>query len=313
MATKNWIGFPHVVESEQFSREVLEEIFALAALMEKGDFEPFKSPKRMISFFYEPSTRTRASFEIAMDLLGGRVVFSTENAKEFSSVAKGESLADTIRVLCRYKPDVIVLRHHEDQGAAEAAGVSTCPIINAGSGKAEHPTQMMGDLCTIQKRLGSIDGLEIGLMGDLKNSRVVRSLAKALCRFPGVKIHFISPPAFGIGEDVKHRLNNHRVPFTETADLQSVSSKVNALYQTRIQTEREDEPEKLEAFLNGDFHITKDVMSSMRKDAIVMHPLPRVKEITTDVDADPRAVYLKEQIDNCLYVRMAQLHMILAS
>lgn len=303
-------GFPHIIKSQQFSVEFLETIFYLANQIESNcNGNDILKGQKMITFFYEPSTRTRASFEIAMDYLGGKVVFSTENAKEFSSGAKGETIEDTIKVLCGYKPDVIVLRYHEEGGAERAAKVSSVPIINAGDGRGQHPTQTLTDLYTIKKRFCyDINGFSIAMVGDLKNGRTVRSLSYLLGKFKSVKIYFVSPQSARMKDDVKGYLYQKGINFQEETDLRNVAGKVNVIYQTRIQKERGTNEDD---FNSGYFTVDKNILDLMKKDAIVMHPLPRNDEIMPEVDQDPRAVYF-EQAENGLYVRMALLKMILA-
>ncbi|MDD5145594.1 MAG: aspartate carbamoyltransferase [Candidatus Pacebacteria bacterium] len=302
----------HIIEAQQFSREWLEkELFPLADEMEKvarskGSNE--LSGKRMVSFFYEPSTRTRLSFHMAMDFLGGRVVFSTENAREFSSAAKGENIEDTIRILSGYRPDVIVLRSDKEGMAKTATEYSKVPIINAGDGSGQHPTQALLDLYTIKKEVGKIAGISIAMMGDLVNGRTVRSLSYLAGKFSGIKIYYISPETAKIKDDIKDYLRRHGIWFEETNDIRKVAGLVDVIYQTRTQKERGTSV----AYAKDDFCIVnKEVLDLMKKDAIVMHPLPRNDEISKEVDKDPRAAYFR-QAENGLYIRMALLKMILA-
>jgi len=302
----------HILEAQQFNRDFLEKkLFPLVKEMEKvakKGGSNLLSGKRMITLFYEPSTRTRASFEIAMDMLGGKVVFSTENARRFSSAAKGETLEDTIRVLNSYHPDVIILRYDEEGGAKRAAAVSKVPIINAGDGTGQHPTQALLDLWTIQKEIGRVSGTSIAMVGDLARGRTVRSLSYLYGKFPEVKIYFISSIATRMKDDIKDYLKRHQVWFEEGNDLKKVAPKVDVIYQTRTQKERgtllEDKTENF-------CLVNQEVLNLMKKDAIILHPLPRNEEITPEVDEDPRAAYLR-QAENGLYVRMALLKMILA-
>lgn len=309
------MGLRHIIEAQQFDRAWLEkEFFPLTDEMEKiveAEGSDILSGKRMISFFYEPSTRTRARFEIAMDMLGGKVVFSTENARQFSSVAKGETLEDTIRVLNRYRPDVIVLRYDEEGGAEIAAELSSVPIINAGDGPGQHPTQALLDLYTIQKKLGRIDGISIAMVGDLARGRTVRSLSYLLAKFSGVKIYFVAPEVVKMRDDIKDHLTEHNVWFTEENDLRNVASNVGVIYQTRIQKERGPLIRRYGS-TEGFYIVNREVLGLMREDAIIMHPLPRIEEITLEVDEDPRAVYLEDQIDSGLFTAMALLKMILS-
>jgi len=303
----------HIIEAQQFDRDFLEKkFFPLAKEVEKVVKEGgsnILSGKRMISLFYEPSTRTRASFEMAMDMLGGKVVFSTENARQFSSAAKGETLEDTIRILNGYYPDVIVLRYDEEGGAKRAAAVSKVPIINAGDGTGQHPTQALLDLYTVEKEIGKIAGTAIAMVGDLARGRTVRSLSYLYAKFPGVKIYFVSPEVAKMRDDIKNYLKKHQVWFEEGNDLREVASKVDVIYQTRIQKERGNLLEKHDE--KGSFCVVnQEILNLMKKDAIIMHPLPHVEEIAPEVDLDPRAAYFR-QAENGLYIRMALLKMIL--
>lgn len=311
----------HVLEARQFDRRFLEEeLFPLAdemeKIVEKGGSNDLAG-KRMYSIFYEASTRTRASFAAAIDMLGGRVVFSTENAGEFTKAIVGETLEDSIRVYNRYRPHVIVLRTKEEGMAKRAAAVSAVPIINAGDGKHEHPTQAQTDLRTIKKRRGKIDGTLIAICGDLARGRTVHSLCFFLGMFSGIVIYLVSPYILRLPDDIKDYLKKNNVKIFENRDLRAVAGKVNVIYQTRTQSERPDQTVDREALVrkyekeDGFYIVNQEVTDLMSKDASVMHPLPRVKEITEEVDNDPRAVYLTDQIDSGLFVRMALLKMIL--
>ncbi len=265
----------------------------------------------MITLFYEPSTRTRASFEIAMEFLGGKVIFSTENARQFSSAAKGETLEDTIKILNGYWPDVIVLRYDEEGGVKRAAAVSRVPIVNAGDGTGEHPTQALLDIYTIQKELGRIDGISIAMAGDLARGRTVRSLSRLLAKFSDIKIYFVSPETARMREDVKDDLRKSNVWFSEWDDLRVIAPKVDVIYQTRTQKERIPLFETSQLPIEKDFCIVnQQILDLIKREAIIMHPLPHVEEIAPEVDRDPRAAYFR-QAENGLYVRMALLKMIL--
>ena len=303
-----------IIEAQQFSRQWQEEeLFPAAQKMEtiiakNGSAD--LTGKKMISFFYEPSTRTRASFEIAMDMLGGRVIFSTENAADFSSLAKGEDIRDTILVLNRYRPDVIVLRSKTEGDAKRAAEISLAPIFNAGDGIGQHPTQAMLDLYTIKKRIGRIDGISIAIVGDLAKGRTVRSLAYLLGKYSDVTIYLVSPEGLKIRGDIKDYLKRHNVFFYETNDLRQVAPFVDVIYQTRPQKERGTETYPLISD-SGYFAINCEITGMMKQNSIIMHPLPRNEEIEREVDKDHRAVYLTDQIDSGLAVRMALLRMYL--
>jgi aspartate carbamoyltransferase catalytic subunit len=304
----------HIIEAQQFDRPWLElELFPLARemekIVEKGGAN-LLSGKKMITFFYEPSTRTRASFGIAMDWLGGKVVFSTENARQFSSVAKGETIEDTMRVLSGYRPDVIVLRTDIEGMAKRASAFSSVPIINAGDGMGQHPTQALLDIFTIWKRLGVIDNLAIAVVGDLARGRAAHSLVYLLGKFSGTKIYFVSPESTKVKDDIKNYLRRHKIWFTEENDLKTVAPKIDVIYQTRVQKERGSLLEQQDK-QKGFYIVNKEILGLMKKNAIVMHPLPRNEEISIEVDKDPKATYFK-QAENGLYVRMALLKMILA-
>jgi aspartate carbamoyltransferase catalytic subunit len=299
----------HVIESQQFSRSSLEELFARSEEIKR---EPHRFMGRlagqvMAALFYEPSTRTRLSFEAAMLRLGGQTM-GTDNAREFSSAAKGETLEDTIRIVSGYA-DVIVLRHNEEGAAKRAAAVSSVPIINAGDGPGQHPTQALLDLYTIRDELSRIDGVRVAMVGDLANGRTVRSLVYLLSKFKDIKFWFVAPPQVGMRDDLKAHLDEHHVPWVETQDLESVLPEVDVVYQTRIQKERFADPETYNA-VKGVYRIDKSAMGLMRKYAILMHPLPRVDEISPEVDDDPRAAYFR-QARNGLQIRMALLDRLL--
>ncbi len=300
----------HVVSSQQFSRALLEDLIARADEIkrEPHHFIGRLAGQVMAALFYEPSTRTRLSFEAAMLRLGGATM-GTDNAREFSSAAKGETLEDTIRIVSGYA-DVIVLRHNEEGAARRAAAVSSVPIINAGDGPGQHPTQALLDLYTIRDELGRIDGVHVAMVGDLANGRTVRSLTYLLSKFKDIKIWFVAPPQVAMRDDLKAHLDDHHVPWVETADLDAVLPEVDVVYMTRIQKERFTDLEAYNA-VKGIYRIDKDAMSRMRKYAILMHPLPRVDEIAPEVDADDRAAYFR-QARNGLHIRMALLDRLLS-
>jgi aspartate carbamoyltransferase catalytic subunit len=297
----------HVIEAQDFNRGMLEELFSTARLMERVAEEggsKLLDGCIMASLFYEESTRTRFSFESAMLRQGGSVI-STENARQFSSVSKGETLEDTIRILNGYA-DVIVMRHYESGSARRAADVSRVPIINAGDGTGQHPTQAFLDLYTIEKELGHIDNLSIAVVGDLANGRTVRSLCYLLAKYRNVHVYMVAPEVVRMREDIKDYLSRHDVKWTEVQDLREIAPEIDVLYQTRIQKERFGDRNEDYLAARGVYVVDRDLVRSMRDDSIVMHPLPRVDEITTDVDGDPRAAYFR-QAQNGLYIRMALL------
>jgi aspartate carbamoyltransferase catalytic subunit len=299
----------HVIESQQFSRALLEDLFVRAVEIkrEPHHFIGRLAGQVMAALFYEPSTRTRLSFEAAMLRLGGETM-GTDNAREFSSAAKGETLEDTIRIVGGYA-DVIVLRHNEEGAARRAAAVSSVPIINAGDGPGQHPTQALLDLYTIRDELSRIDGVQVAMVGDLANGRTVRSLAYLLSKYKDIKIWFVAPPQVGMRDDLKAHLDEHHVRWVETEDLNAVLPEVDVVYMTRIQKERFTDPAVYDA-VKGVYRIDKEAMELMRKYAILMHPLPRVDEISPEVDDDPRSAYFR-QARNGLHVRMALLDRLL--
>ena len=304
-------GLFHVIEAQQFSREVMKGIFDRTREMEQVVSHygsNILNRRIMATLFYEPSTRTRLSFEAAMYRLGGEVI-TTESAREFSSAAKGETLEDTIRIVEGYA-DVIVLRHYESGSAQRAADVAGVPIINAGDGPGQHPTQALLDVYTIQKEIGRLDGIRVALVGDLANGRTARSLAYLLTKYEDVKLYFVAPDMVRMKDDIKAYLAEHGVAFVEEEDLMKVMADVDVVYQTRIQRERfGDRIADYEA-VRGKYIIDPAAMVMLSDDAIVMHPLPRVDEIDPAVDKDPRAAYFR-QAHNGVYIRMALLQMVL--
>jgi aspartate carbamoyltransferase catalytic subunit len=302
----------HVVAAQDFNRGMLEELFdrarAMEAVVARGGTRVLGG-MTMASLFYEESTRTRFSFESAMLRLGGSVI-STENARQFSSVSKGETLEDTIRILNGYA-DVIVMRHYESGAARRAADVSRVPIINAGDGTGQHPTQAFLDLYTIQKELGRIDGIQIAVVGDLANGRTVRSLCYLLAKYRDVRIFLVAPEVVRMREDIKEYLARNDVRFVEETDLRAIAPSVDVLYQTRIQKERFGDRTEDYLAARGVYVVDRELISRMKPDSIIMHPLPRVDEIDVEVDADPRAAYFR-QAQNGLYIRMALLAACLA-
>ena len=296
----------HIIESQQFTVPLLMELFERAGQMERvvargGTLD--YAQKIMATLFYEPSTRTRFSFEAAMHRLGGRVL-STEHARTFSSEVDGEQLEDTIRIIAGYC-DVIVLRHTEAGGARRAARVSIVPIVNAGDGgNGQHPTQALLDLYTIYRERRSLDGLTIAIVGDLDRGRTARSLAYLLSKFERVKIHFVSPPEVRMGADILAHLDERDVWYDVLSDVESVASRADVIYQTRIRPDRVSDRDALSRYT-----INARLLRQMKPDAMILHPLPRTVEIDKAVDDDPRALYFK-QARNGLFVRMALLTML---
>lgn len=302
----------HVIESQQFDRNLLEVVFQTADRM-KADLYGQRRLARalegriMASLFYEPSTRTRFSFESAMLRLGGAVI-TTENAREFSSAAKGESLSDSTRIMNGYA-DVIVMRHNEAGSAANAAEISCIPVINAGDGAGQHPTQALLDMYTIVDAFSGADNLKIAMVGDLRYGRTVRSLSYLLTKYENVEIIFVSPPVCKMEGDIKAYLDKNNVPWREETDLATVAPEVDCIYMTRIQKERFHSPEDYQTAA-GKYILTPERVRTMKPGAIIMHPLPRVDEIPKAVDDDPRARYF-QQAQNGLYIRMALLYLLL--
>ncbi len=295
----------HVVESQQFTVPLLMELFDRTRRMEKvaarrGTFD--YHDRIMATLFYQPSTRTRFSFEAAMYRLGGRVL-STEQAGFFSSEVEGEQLEDTIRILAGYS-DVIVIRHTQAGGARRAAEVSPVPVINAGDGNGgQHPTQALLDLYTIYRER-PIEGLSIAFIGELDRGRTARSLAYLLSKFERVKVYFVSPPEMQMKADILEHLDEHDVWYALEQDAARVLPEVDVVYQTRIRPER-----MADRRAHGRYTIDASVLKTMKRDALILHPLPRTVEIDKTVDADPRALYFR-QATNGLYVRMALLSML---
>ncbi len=299
----------HILAVMQFTRVDLEYIFAVAEEMRTmvervGTFDLLKG-KILANLFYEPSTRTASSFTAAMERLGGSVIPISE--VKYSSVAKGETLIDTVRTLECYS-DVIVLRHPETGAAATAARYLRKPLINAGDGTGEHPTQALLDLFTIQEELGRLEGLNVTLLGDLKYGRTVHSLSRLL-RLYNARLNYISPDILRMPQTLIQELNTAGVEQHEYRDLSQVISDTDVLYVTRVQRERFENPEDYETVKNA-YVITPDTLSKARDQMVLMHPLPRVNEISVEVDNDIRAAYFR-QMEYGLYVRMALLAMVL--
>lgn len=301
-----------ILTAAQFTREQVERLCAsadeLAARLAAGERLRTLDGKLLATVFYEPSTRTRLSFEAAMQRLGGGVI-SVAEAKTASSVAKGETLPDTIRTIENYA-DAIVLRH-SDVGAAQiAADAASIPILNAGDGAGEHPTQALLDLYTIRAEKKTIDGLRIALVGDLKNGRTVHSLARALSLFK-VDFSFVAPAALSMPTEVSDYLRARDFIVEETNDLARTMQKADVVYMTRVQKERFADVKQYEKMKNF-FILTRAVVESAKPNLLVMHPLPRIDEITTDVDALPNAAYFR-QAKNGVSMRMALLAEVLGN
>jgi len=280
--------------------------------MERDDvFRALTGPLRgriPATLFFEPSTRTRFSFEAAMQKLGGGVL-SAEDARDNSSATKGETIGDTVRVVSGYA-DVIAIRHYEAGTAAEAARNSPVPIINAGDGAGEHPTQALADMYTIKKELGWLSGLRVVLVGDLLYGRTIHSLLPLLCLYTGVTIDLISPAQLRLPLPYREYLTKKGIPFHEGERLEGVIEQADVAYITRVQKERFATQEDYDAVKDA-YVINAELANRMKPQAIIMHALPRVNEIAPDVDANARAAYFR-QAKNGLYIRMALLKYLLS-
>ena len=298
-----------ILSVKQFSIEDLTYIFEVAHEMREmvarvGTFDLLKG-KILANLFYEPSTRTSSSFTAAMERLGGSVI--PINEVRYSSVSKGESLPDTVRTLECYA-DVIVLRHPELGASTLAAQYARKPIINAGDGVGEHPTQALLDLFTIVEELGHVEGLNITMLGDLKYGRTVHSLARLLSLYK-VKINFVSPELLKMPPEIIEEVKGKSIQISEHSELEPVLAETDVLYVTRVQKERFENLDEYEQ-VKSLYVITPETLKQAKKKMIVMHPLPRVGEISPEVDGDPRAAYFR-QMEYGLYIRMALLAMVL--
>lgn len=293
----------HVVSASQFNVAALQKIFKLTDQIKNGKYnKKALDGKIMATLFYEPSTRTRLSFESAMLRLGGAVI-GTENAAEFSSAVKGETLEDTVRVVSCFA-DVIVLRHFNAGASEIAASYTKVPLINGGDGNGEHPTQALYDLYTIFSRFKQVKG-NIVMVGDLLNGRTIHSLSLLLSLYPKVRITYVSPEELAIPQNLRDLLTRRKVDFTETEKMEDAIKEADVIYQTRIQKERfKTESVYLKYF--GRYILDKNSLKLLKKECIILHPLPRINEISPEVDNDPRAYYF-QQVQNGLYVRMALL------
>jgi aspartate carbamoyltransferase catalytic subunit len=299
-----------VISALQFTRSDIERLIKLAeeirGVYESGSRLSIAKDRVMFTAFFEPSTRTRLSFQFAMVKLGGVVI--DLGPEEVTSMAKGESPEDTLRTVDSYEPDIIVVRHREPGFAARAAEICRAPVINAGDGYNEHPTQALLDVYTMWRLFKRLDGLVVGLMGDLKYSRTVSSLSYALSSFQDVKLYFISPRELRPREEVLKVLDQRRVYYEFYDRPDEAMERLDVLYVTRLQRERMN-AEEYER-LRGSYTITYDYLRKFRKIPVILHPLPRVWELTSDVDVLPQAQYF-EQAKNGLYIRMALIKTIL--
>jgi aspartate carbamoyltransferase catalytic subunit len=297
-----------IISIEDFSREEIDYILNCSRSMEpfaaKGS-EALKG-KILATLFFEPSTRTRLSFEAAMLKLGGSTIGFAD--AEIASVRKGENLADTVRTVENYA-DIIALRHPLDGAAKLAAEFAKVPILNAGSGSEEHPTQALMDLYTVQKEKGKIDGLKVALIGDLRYGRTVHSLAYALSLY-NIDLYLISPESLRMRREVIRAVQN-KISITEDSNLEKIIPQIDVLYVTRIQKERFPDPAEY-AKVKGIYKIDLKTLKAAKKDLIILHPLPRVDEIAAEVDGTPQARYF-QQVWNGIVVRMALLSLVLGA
>lgn len=297
----------HILNAEQFDRKTLDDLIQSATKFEKNRKPIFKD-KILTTLFYEPSTRTRLSFESAFIRLGGSVI-STENARGSSSAVKGETIEDTMRVINSYA-DVAVIRHFEQGMVTRAAAVATIPVINAGDGPGQHPTQSLLDLYTIYRELGRLDNLHLTLVGDLKHGRTVRSLCFLLGNYANISLTLVSPPELSMNDDIKAHLSRQGIEFREITNLEEGIKDADVVYITRVQKERFETQAEYEK-QKGKYVFTKTHADSMKEQAIIMHPLPRVDEIQEKVDASPKAVYFKQAAYG-VHMRMALLKYVLS-
>lgn len=291
----------NVISCDQFTKESLKELFDLADVV-RANPEKYMNAlngKVVTTLFFEPSTRTRLSFETAVVRLGGRLV-STENGKTNSSSTKGETLEDTIKVVTGYT-DAIIMRHSFNDAAERAAKVATVPVINAGSGKGEHPTQSLLDAYTIRREKGRLDNLKIALLGDLINGRTIHSLIKLFSQYENIEFYALSKENLCLPEKYVKIIENSGNKYFKCYSFSELPKDVDIMYHTRIQAERCDEDLGKEEFV-----INKEILNQFSENTLVLHPLPRVDEISTDIDDDKRAKYF-EQAHNGMWVRMALL------
>lgn len=314
MAPTRQFMLHHVLSAQQFaSRQEIDDLFTLAESLERADYlgavPPVLNRKILACIFYEPSTRTRLSFSSAMLKLGGQVL-TAESAAHFSSATKGETLEDSIKIISGYC-DAIVLRHPEAGAAERAAAVSTVPVINAGDGAGEHPTQALLDLYTIKKELGRLDNLKITLVGDLLYSRTLHSLLQLLPFYQSIELFCVSPDELRLPTKYTSLLQEKNVRFTELKDWKDALPQSDVVYMTRVQKERFASLELYEAVKDA-YIFDETALGLLKSPAAILHPLPRVNEISAAVDNDPRAAYFR-QARNGLFVRMALLQTVLAN
>ena len=306
-------GLSHIVDAARFSREwLLDELIPRTDLMRQihglGDSR-LLTGRRMFGLFYQPSTRTRISFESAMTSLGGSTsgIEVLREAREHDD----EPIEDRVRVLCSYGYDVLLIRYHEEGGAARAAAVSSVPVVNAGDGEGQHPTQALLDAYTIQRELGRLHDLEIALVGDLTYERSVNSLAELLAKIPEVRLRFVSPETLRLRPAIRQRLTQAGAEFEELDDLEAVLPTADVIYLTRAHSDRMTMAQRF-ATQARSYVVDQGVLARMKSNAIVLHPLPRGPELALGLESDPRVACFR-QAENGLYVRMALLTLLLQS
>ncbi len=305
---KNHFLHKHIIDVNQFDKNFVLELLKFTNKI-KSNPKKYKNTlkdKIVAMIFYEASTRTRFSFESAVYRLEGNII-TTENAREFSSASKGETIEDSIKVIATFV-DFIILRHFEDDSSERACAISKVPLINAGAGKNQHPTQALLDVYTIYDKFGKLENLKITIVGDLLRGRTVNSLIFLLSKFKHNEFYFVSPKNSKLKKEVLKYLKKNNIKYTETENLQKILPKTDVLYMTRIQKERFENIKEYKKAENK-FILDQKGANTMPKNAIIMHPLPRVEEISKEVDNNKRAVYF-EQVENGLYVRMALLKLL---
>lgn len=288
----------HVLSAKQYTKESLEELFKLVDDIKENtqNYTKKLEGKIVAAMFYEPSTRTRLSFETAVLRLGGQVI-ATENASVNSSGKKGETLEDTVKILQGYA-DAIVIRHSSDTWPQDAVKVANVPILNAGAGKGEHPTQALLDVYTIREHRKTLDGVKVAILGDLLNGRTIHSLLRLVSLYDNVEVYGLSKECFALPQEYIDMLKEREIEYKKCTSFDELPKDIDVMYHTRIQNERFEGD-----FGKEEFIINKEVLDKFSENTIVLHPLPRNEEISTDIDDDPRAMYFK-QAHNGLYVRM---------
>jgi len=294
-----------LISINDFSREEILHVLDVAEEFESNINQPLLEGKVVGSLFFEPSTRTRLSFETAINRLGGRVVGFSDSAS--SSATKGESLKDTIQMVSRYA-DLIVMRHPLEGSARYASEQSSVPVINAGDGANQHPTQTMLDLYSIRKTQGKLENLDIFLVGDLKYGRTVHSLLMAMSNF-NPRFHFVSPEELRMPREYKLFLEERGIPYYEHGELSEIIDQADIIYMTRVQKERFSDPMEYERVKNA-YVLRKNMLNKTKDNMRVLHPLPRVNEIHTDVDSSPKAYYF-DQARNGVFTRMALIAVVM--